>query len=139
MSASVLISGRLFRQRERRECRNGGTMATTSLKVVENGSVQWWGVVSFGENAEALLSLEEGDAVSIAGKFEAGTYEDKAGETRISLKVIADKLISLKPRPAAESSPTRRRTPSKRPATHKTPAKVTRPAIDADLNDALPW
>ena len=149
MSASVLVSGRLYRAPERRECRNGKTMATATIKVIDNNVAQWWSVTTFGAVADELLFLDAGDAASFAGRLEATLYQSNAGETKVNLKVIADRMIALSPRPASKSAPAavtiatppRRRAMTKR-ATNKKPLSTPardRPIIDDDLNDAVPW
>lgn len=149
MSASVLVSGRLYRAPDRRECRNGQAMATATIKVIENNAAQWWSVTAFGAIAEELLRLDAGDVASFAGRLEAALYQSNTGETKINLKVIADRMIALSPRtatkaapePNATRAPARRRSTQKRTASKKplsTPAR-DRPVIDPALNDSVPF
>ena len=147
MSAAVLVSGRLFRAPSRRECRNGQTMAVATIKVISNQSVEWWSVVTFGVVADELLLLDEGDAASFAGRLEATLYQSNAGETKINLKIVADKIIALSPRPPTKAAPSpdappaRRRAPPKRRASGRPQSTPVpdRPVVDDDLNDAVPW
>jgi single-stranded DNA-binding protein len=60
-----------------------------SIRAKDGEALQWWNVVAFSESAQAeLMRLRGGDAISVQGAMQAGTYE-KDGETRLSLGVTA--------------------------------------------------
>ncbi len=85
MSASVLVTGTLFRAPEQRMSKAGKPFWTATIKVKSGESVEWWKICAFGESAGAELArLDDGDAVSVRGRLEVGTYE-QGGETRIRL------------------------------------------------------
>ena len=60
---------------------------------------EFWNVATFSDTArEELAGVAEGDALSAVGEVQVETYEWK-GETRINLKLTADRVLALKPKP----------------------------------------
>ncbi len=148
MSATALITGRIFRAPLRRECKNGQTMALATVKVIVVGAPQWWQVVAFSASGDELLELDDGDAVSIMGRLELELYKASTGESKIARKIVVEKIIVLAmprsgPKAApvpehANAAPSRRRAPAKRKVERKETTRA-RPTIDDDLNDSVPW
>ena len=109
MSALTLISGRLSGEPTTRPTRNGGTASFCKLKVASGNRTEFWSVAIFSDAArEELSGLSDGDALSAVGELHVETYEWK-GETRIALKLTADRVLALKRKPVkpkeAKSSP----------------------------------
>jgi single-stranded DNA-binding protein len=98
MSAFCLVSGRLHGEPITRPTRTGGQFTAFKLRVTNGNTVEWWSVTTFSETArEELAGLGEGDVVSCVGALGVETYE-KNGETRIALRLTADRILALKPK-----------------------------------------
>ena len=89
-----MISGRLWKAAEARTSKTGHPFATATMREGERERATWWSIVAFGETADELLRLEDGDSVSVSGPFSTETYVGKDGETRVRHKITADRLAS---------------------------------------------
>ncbi len=99
MNAFAQILGKLHGEIATRPTRTGGQFTAFKLRVMNGNTVEWWSVTTFSETArEELAGLGEGDAVSAVGALSVETYE-KNGETRIALRLTADRVLALKPKP----------------------------------------
>ena len=97
MSATVLISGKLFRDPEAKTSRANKPYAFATVKIGQGDDAQWWRVMAFGDaDREELLALRNGDAVSVSGTLKVELYTPNGGEPRVSLSVLADRLISAR-------------------------------------------
>lgn len=56
----------------------------------------WVGLVAFGRVAETLLKQKHGDLISASGRVQMNRWEDKEGNSREQLQVIADSIISAR-------------------------------------------
>jgi single-stranded DNA-binding protein len=129
MSAFALISGKLFRDPERKTSKAGKPYAMATIKDGQGEAANWWRVFAFGdEAADELLGLRSGDAVAVSGSFKADIY-DKGGTSRISLSVVADRIISAK-KQKREQAADRRAKPQSIP--------INRADAQRPLNDELP-
>ena len=132
MSATALISGKLWREPEAKVSKAGKTYGTATVRVGEGDGAQWWRVLAFSESAAAeLLQLHDGDGVAASGSFKAEPYE-RGGELRVNLTLFADRLISAK-RQKRERDQERRAEPRQGPFDT---AEAQRP-LDSGLNDDL--
>jgi hypothetical protein len=96
MSVLTLISGRLSGEPTTRLTRNGGEVTFCKVKVASGNRIEFWSVAIFSDAArEELAGLSYGDALSAVGELRVETYEWK-GETRIALKLTADRVLALK-------------------------------------------
>ena len=96
MSATVLISGKIQRDPERKVSKGGKPFVTATLREGDGEAVSWWNVLAFADNAiEELSRLKAGDALAASGSFKAELYE-KNGAQRISYTVFADRIISAR-------------------------------------------
>jgi single-stranded DNA-binding protein len=94
MSASALVSGRLFRDPERKVSKAGKPFVTAKLREGASDAVVWWSLLAFDEGCrEELLRLRDGDAVAVSGPFTVTTYE-RNGEIRLNHSIVAERLIS---------------------------------------------
>lgn len=94
----ALIQGKLIKAPESRTTKTGKPMASARLRVAtaDPAASVLCGVVAFEPEAvAALLALGESDAVSVAGPLKVGTWTDKEGNTRPSLDVVADRVLSV--------------------------------------------
>jgi single-stranded DNA-binding protein len=129
MSATVLISGKLFREPERKTSRDGKVYASATVRDGHGDDAQWWKLSTFSETAaEELLSLHDGDGIAASGSFKAEIY-DRGGGARIALTIFADRVISAK-RQKRERAQDRKAEP--RPISE---AEASRPFDDASFGE----
>jgi single-stranded DNA-binding protein len=123
MTVYALVSGSLFRAPEQRTSKAGKPFVTATLKDVEEA--QWWRVTAFSESAQAeLMRLGDGDACSVQGSFKAERYQPEGGEARVSLSIVADRVLAL------------RQPPKERKA--KTPSDAAHQGGAAAFDDSIP-
>jgi single-stranded DNA-binding protein len=92
----ALITGTLWKSPEAKASRAGKNFVSGTLRIKDGESVQFIRFVAFSETAQAeLMRLGEGDAVSIQGAFKAELYTPEGGEPRVSLSIVADKILAL--------------------------------------------
>ena len=91
--STVLVSGKIFRQPERKTSKNGKEFTIATVKETQGETAIWWKVLAFGDSADELASLGDGEAVSVSGLLKVEPYS-KNGETKIGFSVLADRLIS---------------------------------------------
>ncbi len=121
MSAHALVSGTLFRTPEQRKSKAGKPYVTATLKVKDSDGFTFWRLTAFSESVSAELNrLSEGDALSAQGALKAGLYTPPDGEARISLSIVADQILALRPPP---------REPRQRPARERTGPRRHRETI----------
>ena len=102
----ALVSGRLHDAPQARTSQGGNTFAIGKVKADDkNGAWVWVSVIAFGQEAERLLTLKQGDAVAVGGRAEIGAWSDKDGNPHGSLSIVADEIATLKgkPRPPSEA------------------------------------
>ena len=131
MSIDCLIQGRLHRAAQQRTSKNGSPFVTCTVRTqTKDGTAIFVSVVTFSATAcQALLALEDGDAVALVGELTPKIYTPRdGGEPRPSLDMVAHKAlteyhVARKRKAVAERSPT-----------HETAAA---PAQPEELNDDL--
>ena len=97
---AALVTGTLFRAPEQRTSKAGKPFTVTTIKAKDGDAFQWWRVTAFSESAQAeLLRLGEGESVSVQGNFKAELYLHDDGETKLSLSIIADHVLAMRPAP----------------------------------------
>jgi single-stranded DNA-binding protein len=92
----ALIAGRLHGKVQRRSSKNGNAYVTAKVCApIGNGETAFVNVIAFAEAAvTALLALDEGDSIAVAGELKVGTYATKTGETRPSLNLTAHVAVT---------------------------------------------
>jgi single-stranded DNA-binding protein len=92
----ALIAGRLHGKPQVRTAKNGNTFATAKVRTpMANGESAFVNVIAFSDTAKpALLALQEGDSVAIAGELKVGTYTAKDGTARPSLDLTAHAVVT---------------------------------------------
>ncbi len=133
MSATALISGKLWREPEAKVSRAGKRYGSATVRVGDGDDATWWKILAFSESAaEELLQLHDGDGVAASGSFQVEPFE-RGGELRVSFTLFADRLISAKRQ--------KRERDKEQRAEHRQgaidSAEAQRP-IDGGLNDELP-
>jgi single-stranded DNA-binding protein len=105
MTVFALVSGSLFRAPEQRTSKTGKPFVTATIRAKDGEASQWWRVTAFSETAQAeLMRLTDGDNVSIQGAFKAELYQPEGGEPKVSLSIIADRVLALR-QPPMERKP----------------------------------
>jgi hypothetical protein len=90
-----LISGMLYGKPERRTGRNNSDYVAAKVVVPSADERIFAHVIAFVDEAKAaLLALDDGDAVAIAGVMTPKVYETKNGQTKPALDVIAHTVLS---------------------------------------------
>lgn len=157
MALDVLVQGRLTKAPESRTARNGTPFALAQVSVtMEEGDVLASVIAFRPEAVDALLALEKGDAVAIAGRAKVGVWQPREGEPRASLSITADAVLSVyairRKRAAVQGdgndTDSGTRAPADRsgelPQERDRGNRARRPAPQAvvgvgDLADDLPW
>ena len=95
MSLDTLAQGRLVKPPEERTASNGRTYALALVAVaMEEGDVLASVIAFRPEAVDALLALEKGDAVAVAGRAKIGVWQPREGEPRASLSITAEAVLS---------------------------------------------
>ena len=91
-----LIAGKLQENPVARVSKNGNTFVTTKVRVAAaQGESIFANVIAFDDKVKsALLALEAGDSVSIAGTLTPKAWLDKQGEPRPGLDIQAHAVLT---------------------------------------------
>ncbi|MGB6372835.1 MAG: single-stranded DNA-binding protein [Methylocella sp.] len=101
----ALVGGVLFKNPEPRKSRLGREFVAATLKIQSGKGLAFVKIVAFERSAcDELLRLKAGDAVSIQGMLEAGVYTPDGGEARVSLSIVADRVLACR-QPPRERKP----------------------------------
>jgi single-strand DNA-binding protein len=97
-TCSVVMVCRLGRDPEMRQLPSGDSIA--SLWVAVNGrkedETSWFGVTAFGKTAEFVGQyLTKGRRIAVKGRLKSRQWEDKEGNKRREVEVIADSIQFL--------------------------------------------
>ena len=96
MSAIVLVSGRLLRDPQKKVSAKGRPYGSALVRVSDGNDSALWRVTAFSETALAeLMKLRVGDGIAATGPMQAELYTPAGGEPRLSLSLVADRLISM--------------------------------------------
>jgi single-stranded DNA-binding protein len=104
MSFSILIHGTLYAAPESRTSTKGKPYARARMSLRDGESKTWISMTAFDQAANHLLQLQEGEAVTVAGRAKVKPYSDKSGEPAASLDVMVDRLIGIKPPRVAKTA-----------------------------------
>lgn len=98
MTAFALVSGTLFRAPESKTSKGGKNYAVATIKTrADDNRSEFWRVTVFSESAiDTLMTLGEGDALSVQGSMKAELYEAEGKPPRVSMSVIADTVQPLR-------------------------------------------
>jgi single-stranded DNA-binding protein len=128
---AALISGTLLDKPVQRMSRNDRKFATAKLRAsAGDGQVLFADLIAFAQSAvEALLALDRGDAVSVAGELAVSTWTAKTGEVRVTLKCTVATVMSA-------YGLRRKRQAASNPAQRDAPQVVTATGADDALDDS---
>lgn len=92
----ALIAGKLYGRAEQRTGKSGRPFTVAKVRAaVAEGEVLFVNVVAFSESASAaLLALEDGDAVSLAGTLTPKVWTDREGNARPALDLVANAVLT---------------------------------------------
>lgn len=93
----VFLIGRLTRDAELRTTTNGKSVTTFSIALDdgfgENKKTYFFNVVVWGKSAEAVANYTHKDSkVAVTGKLTSSSYNDKSGNKRTLIQVVADMM-----------------------------------------------
>jgi single-stranded DNA-binding protein len=102
----ALVTGALFRAPEQRTSKAGKLFVTATIRAKDGDASQFWRMTAFSESAQAeLMRLGDGDAVSVQGSFKVELYTPDGGETKLSLSIVADRVLALRQPPKQRKAP----------------------------------
>ncbi|MGH8290610.1 MAG: single-stranded DNA-binding protein [Steroidobacteraceae bacterium] len=92
----ALIAGHVHGKPQARTSKNGNRFATTNVRAsLREGNTVFVNVIAFDSAAvNALLALEAGDAVTLAGELTPKVYTPASGEPRPSLDLLAHAVLT---------------------------------------------
>lgn len=91
--------GRLGQAPRRISTQGGKSMAVASIAVnvgEHDDPAEWFGVLAFGQVADALLRHEKGDLVSVSGRVQRSSWTGSDGQKHQQLQIVADSVISAR-------------------------------------------
>lgn len=94
-----LVSGRLVGVAEQREGKNATRFAVAKVRATAgDGEGVLVNVIAFAPEAcTALLALDDGDAVALAGALTPKVWSDKQGNTKPALDMVATRVLTAYP------------------------------------------
>ena len=97
MSIEALILGKLHTGAEQRTSKTGRPFITAKVRAsAGDGESLFVNVIAFADTASAaLLALEVGDSLALAGTLKAGAWTDREGNTRPSLDMVATQVLTV--------------------------------------------
>ncbi|MBC7917589.1 MAG: single-stranded DNA-binding protein [Rhodoferax sp.] len=92
-----LIAGTLVGLAETRQGKNDTRFALAKVKAVAgDGESLMVNVIAFAAEASAaLMALDDGDAVALAGSLTPKVWTDKLGNTRPALDMVATQVLTV--------------------------------------------
>jgi single-stranded DNA-binding protein len=95
MSIDALISGKLHGQPQQRTSKNGNSFTTAKVRVPTGDESTFCNVIAFSETAQAaLLALDSGEAVALAGSLKVGIWQANDGTHKPSLDLTASQVLT---------------------------------------------
>jgi single-stranded DNA-binding protein len=136
----ALVAGRICGKPQARTAKNGAPFAVGRIRVAtRDGGALFVSVISFSASAvPALLALDDGDSVALAGELTPKVYTAKNGEPRPALDLLAHAVLS-------EYSVSRKREAAKAAksagpqAESEAPAEPQPAPGEHEFDDALPF
>lgn len=93
----ALITGKLHQRAEERTSKGGKPFVTAKVRAAAGEAESLFvNVVAFSESAgAALLALDAGDSLALAGTLKPGAWIDREGNARPSLDLVAAQVLTL--------------------------------------------
>ena len=97
MSIEALILGKLHARAEQRTGKTGRPFITAKVRAAAGEAESVFvNVVAFSETVgAALLALDAGDPVALAGTLKPGAWTDREGNARPSLDMVAAQVLTV--------------------------------------------
>lgn len=91
----ALIGGRLWKQAEQHRSTNGNVYVLAKVRVADgDGEGHFVSVIAFEQQVQAaLLALDDGDSVSLAGPLKIGVFTGRDG-AKASVSMTAQHVLS---------------------------------------------
>jgi single-stranded DNA-binding protein len=91
----ALISGKMQGQPSEKMATTGKPFVTAKVRVHAGDADVFVNVIAFSESAcAALLALQSGDAVSLAGSLTPKAWTDREGVVRPALDLVASQVLT---------------------------------------------
>lgn len=92
----ALIAGKLYAQAHERTGKSGRPFVTAKMTAAAgDGENLFINVIAFDQDAcNALLALGAGDSLAVVGPLTPKTWQDKEGNTRPALDVVAHQVLT---------------------------------------------
>jgi single-stranded DNA-binding protein len=91
----ALISGKLLGQPSQKVAKTGKPFVTAKVRVHAGDADVFVNVIAFSESAcAALMALDSGDAVSLAGSLTPKAWTDREGVVRPALDLVASQVLT---------------------------------------------
>jgi single-stranded DNA-binding protein len=140
---SVLASGTLVSKPRQRIGNSGKPFATAQARIPSDGEASvLLSIIAFRDTAmQALLALDQGDAVALVGRGKLTCWQTNGGE-RHGLSVVAEQVLSVYQLEKRRSASTRAKVDADVPAQASKPDRAaTAPdsGLVGDMTDDLPW
>ncbi|MET3117450.1 single-stranded DNA-binding protein [Undibacterium sp. GrIS 1.8] len=92
----ALISGRLYGQAQEGKGQGGSSYVTCKLRLpTPDGDFIFCNVIAFNDDLQdQLLALGDGDAVALSGALTPKVWEDKQGNTRPAVDLVAHAVLT---------------------------------------------
>ena len=91
----ALISGKLQGQPSEKMAKTGKPFVTAKVRVHAGEADVFVNVIAFSESAcTALMALDSGDAVSLAGSLTPKAWTDREGVVRPALDMVASQVLT---------------------------------------------
>jgi len=92
-----LIAGKVAGVPEARKGKGDSPFVVARVRVLSTeGETVWVNVIAFSADVcTALMALQDGDPVSLAGSLSPRVWSDKQGNTRPALDMVAQRVLAL--------------------------------------------
>jgi single-stranded DNA-binding protein len=92
----ALIAGKIYGKPQARTAKNGSAFAVGKIRVgTRDGAALFVSVISFSATAvQALLALEDGDSIALAGELTPKVWTDRDGVAHPQLDLLAHQVLT---------------------------------------------
>lgn len=96
MSIEAVILGKLHQRAEQRTGKSGRPFVTAKVRAAAgDAEALFVNVIAFSESAcTALLALDAGDSLALAGTLKPGVWTDRDGNARSTLDLVAAQVMT---------------------------------------------
>lgn len=141
MSASVLVTGTLFRSPEQRTSSSGRKYVKATLRaaVADNSSSEFWDLLVFSETAAAeFLRLTENDRLAVQGGLKVEIYAPEGKPPRLNRTIFVDHVLALRSPPKQKKAKSASAGQASAPE-RRNILPDAQPTRSGDLDDEIPF